>query len=211
MNKPGSLATHWGLRKDSWQNCVAAQADQSLHWVCMWYCRLCCAQAQIILQTIQSPSVKLIKKNKLFILVVGMKKHWVLSYPLSTLQRLWSDWTGCPSWSESPLGAQTILLVLSWGGSNAKNMEQNQLRTTCKHVNKLNFAPNFLSSVITAQLLSDSLAAMWMSWQLNHKLKSRKWHWRLVPLSGLTSWHLAPSYHEVTVTESESLSTEQLF
>ena len=25
------------------------------------------------------------------------------------------------------------------------------------------------------------------------------------------SWHLVPSYHEVTVTESESLSTEQLF
>ena len=25
------------------------------------------------------------------------------------------------------------------------------------------------------------------------------------------SWHLVPSYHEVTVTESESLSNEQLF
>ena len=25
------------------------------------------------------------------------------------------------------------------------------------------------------------------------------------------SWHLVPSYHEVTVTESESLSTEQFF
>ena len=25
------------------------------------------------------------------------------------------------------------------------------------------------------------------------------------------SWHLVPSYHDVTVTESESLSTEQLF
>ena len=57
----------------------------------------------------------------------------------------------------------------------------------------------------------DSLTAMWMSWQPNHKLKSRKWHWRLVPLPWLTSWHLALSYHEVTVIESESLSTEQLF
>ena len=57
----------------------------------------------------------------------------------------------------------------------------------------------------------DSLTAMWMSWQPNHKLKSRKWHRCLVPLPGLTSWHLALSYHEVTVTESESLSTEQLF
>ena len=30
-----------------------------------------------------------------------------------------------------------------------------------------------------------------------------------MPLPGLSSWHLAPSYHEVT--ESESLGTEQLF
>ena len=57
----------------------------------------------------------------------------------------------------------------------------------------------------------DSLAAMYMSCQMSHKLKSRKWHWRLVPLPDLTSWHLAPSYHLVTVTGSKSLSTEQLF
>ena len=57
----------------------------------------------------------------------------------------------------------------------------------------------------------DSFTAMWISLQPSHKLKSRKWHGRLVPLPGLTSWHLAPSYYEVTVTESESLSTEQLF
>ena len=38
---------------------------------------------------------------------VRMKKHWVLSYPLSALRR-----------SESSLGAQIILLVLSCGGSN---------------------------------------------------------------------------------------------
>ena len=32
-----------------------------------------------------------------------------------------------------------------------------------------------------------------------------------MPLHGFTSCHLVPSYHEVTVTDSESLSTEQLF
>ena len=68
---------------------------------------------------------------------------------------------------------------------------------------------SFFSNNYSVRL--DSLADMCMSWQLCHKLKSRKWHWRLVPLPGLTSWHLAPSYHEVTVTESESLSTKQLF
>ena len=36
-------------------------------------------------------------------------------------------------------------------------------------------------------------------WQLSRKLKSRKWHWHLVPLPlpDLTSWHLAPSCHLV--------------
>ena len=56
-----------------------------------------------------------------------------------------------------------------------------------------------------------SFTAMRISLQSSHKLKARTWHWRLVPLPGLTSWYLAPGYHEVTVTESESLSTEQLF
>ena len=44
------------------------------------------------------------------VFAVRMKKHWVLSYPLSALQRL-IRLGGCPSWSESSLGAQTILLI----------------------------------------------------------------------------------------------------
>ena len=48
-------------------------------------------------------------------------------------------------------GCTDHFVDLSWGGSNAENMKQNQLRTTCKHVNKLNFPPNFLSSVTTTQ------------------------------------------------------------
>ena len=51
------------------------------------------------------------------VFTVHMKKPWVyLSYPLSawrTLIRLGR----CPGWSESLLGAQVTLLVLSWGGS----------------------------------------------------------------------------------------------
>ena len=47
---------------------------------------------------------------------VCMKKHWVISYPLSTPRRL-IRLGGCPGWSESSLGAQIILLVLSCGGS----------------------------------------------------------------------------------------------
>ena len=31
---------------------------------------------------------------------------------------------GCPGWSESSLGAQVILLVLSWGGSNRSTVKQ---------------------------------------------------------------------------------------
>ena len=51
------------------------------------------------------------------VFAVRMKKPWVFSYPLSAQQRLWSDWGG-PVWSESSLGAQVILLVLSCDSSN---------------------------------------------------------------------------------------------
>ena len=54
--------------------------------------------------------------SKIRVFAVGMKKAWVLSYPLSAQWRLWSD-GGCPGWSESSLGACAILLVLSWAGS----------------------------------------------------------------------------------------------
>ena len=47
---------------------------------------------------------------------VRMKKAWVLSYPLSA-QRILIRLGRCPGWSESLLGTQIILLVLSWGGS----------------------------------------------------------------------------------------------
>ena len=46
------------------------------------------------------------------VFAVNMKKHWVLSYPFSTLQRL-IRLGGCPGWSSSSLGALIILLVLS--------------------------------------------------------------------------------------------------
>ena len=41
------------------------------------------------------------------VFAVSMKKAWFLSYPFSAQRRLRSDW------------ADAILLVLSWGGSNA--------------------------------------------------------------------------------------------
>ena len=47
------------------------------------------------------------------VFAVRMKKHWVLSYPKSAQWRL----IRCPVWSESSLGPQVILLVLSCGGS----------------------------------------------------------------------------------------------
>ena len=47
------------------------------------------------------------------VFTVRMKKSWVFSYPLSAQWRL-IRLGGCPDWSESSLGAQVILLVLSW-------------------------------------------------------------------------------------------------
>ena len=45
------------------------------------------------------------------VFAVCMKKHWVLSYPLSP-QRSLIRLDGCPGWSESLLGAQVILVLL---------------------------------------------------------------------------------------------------
>ena len=50
------------------------------------------------------------------VFAIHMKKAWVLSYLLSAQRRLWSD-CRCPGWSETSLGAQVILLVLSCSGS----------------------------------------------------------------------------------------------
>ena len=50
------------------------------------------------------------------VFAVRMKKPWVLSYPLSAQRRL-IRLGGCPGWSESSLGAQVTLLVLSCAGS----------------------------------------------------------------------------------------------
>ena len=48
------------------------------------------------------------------VFAVCMKKSWVLSYPLRSQQRQWSDWVDAQA-DQSSLGAQVILLVLSCG------------------------------------------------------------------------------------------------
>ena len=55
-------------------------------------------------------------KTQIRVFAVHIKKHWLLSYPLSALRRQ-IRLDGCPGWSESLLGAQIILLVLPWDGS----------------------------------------------------------------------------------------------
>ena len=54
--------------------------------------------------------------SQIRVFAVCMTKHWALSYPMSALQRL-IRLGRCPGWSESLLGTQIILLVLSWKGS----------------------------------------------------------------------------------------------
>ena len=51
----------------------------------------------------------------IWVLAVRMKKAWILSYPLSTQQRHWSDWADAQLiWVFA--GRTVTLLVLSWGG-----------------------------------------------------------------------------------------------
>ena len=51
------------------------------------------------------------------VFAVRMKKPWFLGYPLSAQRRL-IRLDRCPGWSESSMGTQVILLVLSYGGSD---------------------------------------------------------------------------------------------
>ena len=61
-----------------------------------------------------------------------MKNPLVLSYPLSAQQRLWSAWAS--GWTESSLGAQVILLVLSCGGSFVFQWSQIAFMYTCVYI-----------------------------------------------------------------------------
>ena len=122
----------------------------------------------------------------------------------------WSDWVD----AQADLSLRWVHRPFSWFVMRRLKCQKHEAKPTTNNLQtceQIEFSTKFSFFSYNYSTRSDSLAAMWMSWQLSHKLKSRKWHWRLVPLPGLTSWHLAPSYHEVTVTESESLSTEHLF
>ena len=144
------------------------------------------------------------------IFAVRMEKHWVLSYPLSALQRLWSDLVD----AQADLSLRWVHRPFCWFVMRRLNCRKHEAKPTTNNLQtceQIEFYTKFSFFSYNYSTWSDSLAAMWMSWQLSYKLKSRKWHWRLMPLPGLTSWHLAPCYHEVTVTESESLSIEHLF
>ena len=57
--------------------------------------------------------------NLIRVFAVGMKKAWVLSYPLSAQQSLWSDWADAQAemslcWAHN----MPFRWVLSWGSSN---------------------------------------------------------------------------------------------
>ena len=64
---------------------------------------------------------------------MGIRSDWSES-SLSVWRKLGSlatHWCGCPGWSESLLGAQVILLVLSWGGSY--NCPRKRMQETVRH------------------------------------------------------------------------------
>ena len=70
---------------------------------------MACATSEVSDHSGQLPSL-------ISVLAVRMNKAWVLSYPLSTQRRLWSDWADAQA-DLSSLGAQAVLLVLSCAAS----------------------------------------------------------------------------------------------
>ena len=86
------------------QSCVRSKSYDNLHrgdvWKFIWFDlphdktnKMACAPSEESDQPGHLPSL-------IRAFTVCMKEPWVLSYPLSTQWRLWSDW-GMPGWSES--------------------------------------------------------------------------------------------------------------
>ena len=90
MTKPTKwLCAQWRLRS-AW---ASAQSDQSLR----------CPHEESL-----GPKLPIKRMPSLIrVFAVRMKKAWVLSYPLSAQRRL-IRLDGCPGWSESSLGAQSL-------------------------------------------------------------------------------------------------------
>ena len=78
------MKKHWVLSyplsalQRLWSDWASALSDLSLRWVHRSFCWFC-------LEVLHLPSL-------IRVFAVRMEKHWVLSYPLSALWRLWSDW-----------------------------------------------------------------------------------------------------------------------
>ena len=71
---------------------------------------------------------------------------------------------GCPGWSESSLGAKTILLVLSWGGSNVREypaMCQCQVWNLCCSPGQ---REPYTFNIQTLQLQYQNISLFLMTW-----------------------------------------------
>ena len=126
-----------------------------------------------------------------------MKKHWVLSYPLSALWRL-IRLGGCPGWSESLLGAHVILLVLSCGGSF--------LKLNPWHIAKWHFAKltvgrnNTLPKTHFTEIVTfdQNWAEIWQKYWKSLKLEGKQHHifWKFWKITVINSFQQrVTTYH----------------
>ena len=97
-----------------------------------------------------------------------MKKAWVLSYPLSVLRRLWSDWADAQA--DLVFAWRTvILLVLSWGGSNERLLLL--LHLLVSKINKIKHLEQHHHWILNGYRIASDLMLQWLwlaillSWQ----------------------------------------------
>ena len=110
------------------------------------------------------------------VFAVCMKKAWVLSYPLGAQQRL-IRLGGCPGWSESLLGAHSILLVCHAlaGSISARLLSHDKIpQDFRKHIYRL-----------TGSCISLGVLA----WEEEEDFK-RKWNEILSTVHATTSQHV---------------------
>ena len=112
-NRWGIICLCWGFTALSAAKIMSSQSDTKFKsecktnkkWAASWQNQQCgCAPSEDPDQTGQIGHLP----SLIRVFAVRMKKAWVLSYPLSVLRRLWSDWADAQAglslrWAHMPL------------------------------------------------------------------------------------------------------------
>ena len=110
-------------------------------------------------------------------IAVCMKKHWVLSYQLSTQQRLWSDWMDAQTdlsfcWAHSDFVGFVMRQLIIWTASSEfgtyRLCEQRRFRQACASAQSRQNLRCSLIQAVSQEEPSDRKPDLWPLWMAEH-------------------------------------------